>query len=357
MSKFFNPKLFVLGAFGYKDNQLDGQTIKTRSIYNLLIGRFHGKVAKIDTLDVKEAPWKMVNIVYHLLTCNTLVIMPSYNNFTYLFPVCYILSLIFRYDIILICIGGRQTEYFSGQEKFSPHKLQLYCSKRIKVFMPEMEIENSNLITKFHFKNTVVLPNFRKFENRSFTPIFHDELKMVFMGRVIIEKGFPVIFDALDKLEKKGLKVNMVFYGQIGDKDKNLFLTLIRKYRHIASYEGWLNPEDIQRTLSQFDLMLLPTQHFTEGFPGSILDAYISGIPVIVTEWKYSREFVTDGKTGFIIPYSGESEDLAKSIHILCKNRDKLLQMKRFAYEERKKYSEDVAWNILKKYIGLCSDF
>ena len=30
-------KVLVIGAFGYENNQLDGQTIKTRNVYNLLL--------------------------------------------------------------------------------------------------------------------------------------------------------------------------------------------------------------------------------------------------------------------------------------------------------------------------------
>lgn len=38
--------------------------------------------------------------------------------------------------------------------------------------------------------------------------------------------------------------------------------------------------------------MLLPTHYYTEGLPGSVLDAYMSGIPIIVSRWKHASEFV-----------------------------------------------------------------
>ncbi len=356
MCNLYSNKLLVLGAFGYQRNQLDGQTIKTRSVYNLLVNRCKGKVVKIDTLEVKRSPWMIFTMFYHLITCSFLVILPSHNNFTFIFPITYILSVIFGYDIILICIGGRQTEYFSGCGKFSSHKLQLYCSKRIKAFLPEMEIENTNLIRHFNFNNTEVFPNFRKFERKVLTPKNHNELKMVFMGRIIVEKGFPVIFDVLDRLEKQDVKVSMTFWGQIAEKDKNLFQSLIEKYKCVASYNGWLNPENIQQTLSQYDLMLLPTQHYTEGFPGCILDAYIAGIPVIVTEWSYSHEFVNDGRTGFIIPFDDAVDGFVKKISLLYSDRNMLFQMKRHARVECEKYSEDSAWSVLEKYVGKCTN-
>lgn len=61
----------------------------------------------------------------------------------------------------------------------------------------------------------------------------------------------------------------------------------------------------------------MPTHYFTEGLPGSIVDAYISGIPVIVTRWKHATEFVDDGETGFIVPFENGQEELNQKVKIL----------------------------------------
>lgn len=98
-------------------------------------------------------------------------------------------------------------------------------------------------------------------------------------------------------------------------------------------------------------MLILPTQYYTEGFPGSILDAYIAGIPVIVTDWKHSHEFVIENKTGFIVPFGESVDEIVEKIKLLYFNRDLLHNMKINAREESKKYSEDAAWNVLKKYL------
>ena len=61
-------KVLVIGAFGYECNQLDGQTIKTRSVYQILKERYKGKHSYIDTLQLKKKPWMGFRMLYHLVT-------------------------------------------------------------------------------------------------------------------------------------------------------------------------------------------------------------------------------------------------------------------------------------------------
>lgn len=344
-------KIVVLGAFGYSNNQLDGQTIKTRNVYQLLRERYGGDVKDVDTQDIKRKPWLMFSLLFNLLTCKTLIILPCLNNLSYLFPALYLLSKVFRYDILSICIGGWQVEYFMGNERFKAHPRQLKYSKRIKAFMPEMIKVNEDLIQLLDFKNTEYFPNFRKFTLKDVPQSDHDELRMVFMARINKTKGFETIFKALDILNKRGDNVTMTFFGQVADEDSKLFYELIANYKNIASYRGALKPDEIHHTLADYDVMLLPTQYYTEGFPGSILDAYIAGIPVIVTEWKHSHEFVAEDRSGFIVPFGECVDDLVERIERFLKDKDLLYQMKRNAQKECLKYSEDKAWEAISKYL------
>ena len=68
-------KVLVVGAFGYEKNQLDGQTIKTRNVYNLLQKKHEGEHSYIDTLSLRKKPWLGFVMLYRLVTCNTLIIL------------------------------------------------------------------------------------------------------------------------------------------------------------------------------------------------------------------------------------------------------------------------------------------
>ena len=94
--------------------------------------------------------------------------------------------------------------------------------------------------------------------------------------------------------------------------------------------------------------MVLLTKYEGEGFPGSILDAYISGIPVIVTNWKFLPEFVDEGKTGFVV---NNANDFIDKVIRLSEDNELLLDMKKAALEKSSNYSAESAWEVLKPYL------
>lgn len=344
-------KILVVGAFGYDNNQLDGQTVKTRSVYELLEKRSQGKVSYIDTLSLRRKPYLLFALIYRLLTCNTLIVLPALNNLTYLFPAFYYLSKIFKYEIVHICIGGWQIEYFWGLGNYRRHLTLLRMTKKIKAFLPEMDSVNEYFVKNCGFTNTEVLYNFRAFNRPPQTISNEEGLRLVFMARIHRMKGYDVIFNSIDYLRQNcpGCKVD--FYGWINPEDETDFLNKIEAFSDVAEFKGTLTPDVIHQTLAQYDVLLLPTKFYTEGFPGSILDAYIAGIPVVVSEWKHSREFVKDGDTGIIVPFEDNQNAFNAAILSLCNDRNKLNEMKQKAYMEANKYSEDTAWSILERYI------
>lgn len=344
-------KILVIGAFGYGCNQLDGQTIKTRSVYQLIKQRHDGKLAYIDTLELKKKPWIGFRMLYLLATCNTLILLPCLNNLTLLFPIFFYMSTLCRFNIVSICIGGWQVEYFMGDEKFGAHPKQMKMSKKIKGFLPEMEKVNTDLIKQCGFTNTEVFPNFRKYTRDDQIITNEKGLRLVFMARVTKLKGYDVIFDSLEFIRKNCPNTTVDFYGWMSEEDKEDFLAKVEANKDIVKYKGLLSPDKIHSTLLNYDLMLLPTKYYTEGFPGTVLDSYIAGIPVIVSEWKHSHEFVNNGVTGIIVPFENNQIYFNEAIFKLYKDRDMLTRMKYAAYQEAEKYSEDAAWYVLQKYL------
>ena len=128
------------------------------------------------------------------------------------------------------------------------------------------------------------------------------------MARILKQKGLDTIFAMGDEIIKSSLEqqISIDFYGPLmnWDNDEEYFNENIKKYRFMR-YLGPLEPKDIYNTLERYDVMALPTHFYTEGLPGSILDAYISGIPVVVTKWKhveYHKTYLSvDFKIGKIL--------------------------------------------------------
>ncbi|HEY8362617.1 MAG TPA: glycosyltransferase, partial [Tissierellaceae bacterium] len=91
-----------------------------------------------------------------------------------------------------------------------------------------------------------------------------------------------------------------------------------------------------------------PTYYEGEGFPGTIIDAFSAGVPVIATDWKYNKEIVAHGENGYI--YKGEIEELVNILRQLAQNPDELLKMKKNCIKEAEKYKvENVIGTLIKK--------
>ena len=85
----------------------------------------------------------------------------------------------------------------------------------------------------------------------------------------------------------------------------------------------------------------------TEGFPGVILDAFISGLPIVASNWDYAAEFIKP-EFGFIFSDDKPQEALKYLVHLLD-NPDVLLKMQIASYENRNRYSVEYIASNLKE--------
>ena len=53
-----------------------------------------------------------------------------------------------------------------------------------------------------------------------------------------------------------------------------------------ARYCGIKDPKDSVKTLKNYFALVFPTRFYTEGIPGTIIDAYYAGVPVIASKWE-----------------------------------------------------------------------
>jgi glycosyltransferase involved in cell wall biosynthesis len=341
-------KFLMIGYFGYESDQLDGQTIKTRSIYELLSQKY--TVKYFDTESLKTNKFKILELIYLSVIHKTIFYVADINNLSYFFPFLFIVSNLFNNTINYITVGGWLYDFINEH-----NKLYTKFLKRINSILVETKYLKKNLEDE-GFKNVEVIPNFRILPNNYEIKINRnnsDTLKIVFMARIMYEKGIYLVLDFYNQyLEnrdqfKKGIVID--FYGPLINEDKAEFMKRV-KALHGINYEGALEPSEIYDTLSKYDFLVLPTFFEAEGFPGTILDAYHSGLPVITTNWKQIPEFVDNGQSGFLIDY--DLEQLFNKVKALCNNEDLLLKMKKYAYQKSNAYSDVKALKILEETLS-----
>lgn len=338
--------VLVLGYFGYNNNQLDGQTIKTRNLFKLVNKKLPGQVNYFDTQDIKYNKLAAFRLFLSLLKAKKLIYLPAHNNLRIVFPVIYFLAVIRGIDILYFVVGGWLPEYLE-EKKFH----QKFLS-RIKGIFTETALMKTQLESKYSFKNVDVFSNFRVFDFLKTESLEERKcFKLVFMSRINKMKGLDDIFALAHYFTKHQLgdRVIIDFYGPIFPADKDTFFQQMTEFPFV-SYKGELEPNDIHQTIAAYDVLLLPTRYYTEGLPGAIIDAYVAGIPVIVSAWKHAHEFVKEGLTGLIFKWE-DTDEFIQKVTELYNNPELLAKMKRNAYQERELYSSDTAWQHLKNIL------
>ena len=336
-------KILILGNFGHYNNQIDGQTIKTRNIYLLFKNKLSDDVSFIDISEVKANKFLIFKVFFSLIKCNSLIYLPGRNNLKFIFPLLHFMSYILQYKINYFVIGGWLPEFL---KRHSIHTLLLKNINAIYVETDNMDLKLQNL---FGLKKNHVIPNFRI---HNFPRIINNcgsSLKIVFMSRIIIEKGIDLIFDFVKNsmAEKPNFKFQLDFYGQIKPDFYDYFLSEINKYSNVK-YKGVADPDRVHEILNLYDLLLLPTRYIGEGFPGAVIDAYISSIPVIASKWKDIPNFIVEGETGFTFELT-EVNMFYHYIFKLGENQQLLKSMKIRAYEQSLKYSSENCWHIIEE--------
>ena len=344
--------IFIIGAYGGKNHKLDGQTVKTQNIHKLLEDKAEERVVGFDTMRLYDNPLLLFKMIWNMIKCDTLVIIPCKNNLTYIFPVAFLLSKLCGFRIIHICIGGFQISYFLGINGEKPHKLQCYLSKHIHALLPEMRIIEKDLTEKLHFRNVCYFPNFRFLDTSHTNSHNEDRLSLVFLARIMKKKGYKTVFNFAEYALRNNLNISISFYGDIIEEDREDFMEEIRTHSENVVYGGLLQQDQILSTLLDCDVMLFPTQYYEEGLPGTIIDAYLAGLPVVATRWKYASEFIKDGETGFVVSFDEPQQEFNERITALYNDRLLLAEMKKNAKNAVYNYSHEYAWQILSKYLN-----
>ena len=331
-------KVLVFGYFGYETNQLDGQTVKTRSIYELLAKNQNLKVSFSDTQSFRHKPLNSLKCIKDIITSDTVIWLPAHNNLKYLLPIIWPIALLSHTKIVYSVIGGWLVPFL---QKLPIHRWML---SRLHKILAETTTVKSGLEEQYGFENVSLLYNFREIEG-ALTPSTNENLKLVFCARINRKKGLATVFNFLDSLPVES-KISVDFYGPVASEDKEWFEAQIKSHPK-SRFAGVLQPSEIQKTLNQYDIMLFPTQYFTEGLPGTIIDSYFASIPVIATEWLNAHEFIKDGKTGIIISFENNQQAFNDAIHMLDKNRQQLAELKQGANSESRRYTAQFANEIL----------
>ncbi len=159
------------------------------------------------------------------------------------------------------------------------------------------------------------------------------QFNMLSIGRLTKEKGFEVLIQAVERISKQGLKINLIIIGDGNEKPQLLQLIKRLNLSDRIFLLGYQN--NAFRFIPFFDVYVISS--YTEGLPITLLEAIQSGIPIVATQVGEIPKLIEHGKFGELVP-PGDAQALAAAIEKVYRNmkqaKEKAIFAKKRVLEE-----------------------
>ena len=145
--------------------------------------------------------------------------------------------------------------------------------------------------------------------------------KLLFSGRISINKGILDLIYAVDLLRKRGKNVNLNIVGFFdNDKLKDEIKCVVSNLNlnEFISYEGFFNAgPQLLEWYRNADIFIMPTRSIGEGFPRVIWEAMASSLPVLTSDMPGLKQKVNDSILTF---KPNNPESIAKATSFIIEN-------------------------------------
>jgi len=331
-------KVSVLGHFGEGINLLNGQTIKTKIITDELLAELgQEQVLQLDTYggwkNLLKAPFQ---VFYALNKSTNVLIFPAHNGLRVYAPLLTAFRPLFRNRKLHYVVIGGWLPQFLAKRKALAGILKKFDGIYVETNTMKTSLEAQG------FDNVLVMPNCKKL-----TVLSKDELvypsgipyKLCTFSRVMKEKGIEDAVNAVIKVNKTlGYEAfTLDIYGQVDSQQTEWFESLKNRFPEYIHYCGCVNATQSVEVLQNYFALLFPTHFYTEGIPGTIIDAYAAGIPVISAKWQSYTDLVDEGITGIGYDFD-HTQQFEEILHNAAQNPQTLLTIKRSCLLKAKDY-------------------
>ncbi|WP_351123780.1 glycosyltransferase family 4 protein [Shewanella sp. T24-MNA-CIBAN-0130] len=157
-------------------------------------------------------------------------------------------------------------------------------------------------------------------EKYKYLPEPSGEKVIMFLARLLKDKGLVEFCEAAITLKKSGFKGRFVLVGDIDLYNPNsLNQQELNNYVNSGYIEHWGFSTNVAEIIAHSHVMVLPS--YREGLPKSLIEAAACGRAVITTDVPGCRDAITPNLTGILIPVKS-SEAIIYAIQTLCDNDD-----------------------------------
>ncbi len=315
-----NKKLLIIGGKSYQDTdnpRIGGTTILMDNYLDycsshhvpyefISTNRYYGKLSGIRNM------MSMIFLFFkHIGHCDVIMVnISSKSGFMIMLPYFVFWSKILRKEVVIRMFAGNIHKFIESKKYLKPFIFR--CLKQTKVSF----FETKEIIQYFKDNGYDAnwFPNIRE-PNADHVGQNYDK-RFVFVSQIKESKGVDYLLRLSNVLPQE---YTIDIYGPI--MEAKYSEEYFKKFR--AEYKGVIKSKDVIKTLSEYNILILPTYWIGEGYPGIIIEAQSIGMPVISTLWGAIPELIEDNVNGILVPIKDEQALLNAILRITQSEYDK----------------------------------
>lgn len=184
-----------------------------------------------------------------------------------------------------------------------------------------------------------------------------EEIRLLFVGSLIMRKGLHDLMQALSDPIFKNVKLVVVGEGTYAQELKTLCERL--GLPENTEWKGLLAPADVANEMRNADILCLPS--YMEGRPNVVNEAMASGLPVISTRIGGIPDMVVEGKTALLFD-AGNIEQLKACLDRLISDKNLRMEMgtagrdflirSGVSWEGTAEEFDDLMSDVLRNHVG-----
>ncbi|CAO3363115.1 glycosyltransferase family 4 protein [Azospirillum melinis] len=169
-----------------------------------------------------------------------------------------------------------------------------------------------------------------------------DRLSLLFVGRVVRQKGLDVLFEALASLPattRSRIGLTIVGDGPARPELEAQAARLALSERIV--FRGWLGRDELPAAYRAADAFVFPSRD--EGMPNVVLEAMAAGLPVVATRIAGNRDLVVEEETGLML----DADDTPALAAALARLAEDPALRRRLGEGGRRRVVEHFSWRAV----------
>lgn len=342
-------EILVYGNFCFKKWNGGGEATKTRNILSVLRKRFGDR--EVDYFNMEA--WKihplslLIKFGFAIKKYKNIVAIPGPNNARFIIPFLARRKRKYHYSLFLPVVGG---VLFDDLRK-SPRLLKQ--AEQIDGIYPETKILETRLqslgLHSVHYSPVFSMrcPLPLSAIETSTKALVGKPMCFCTFSRVMKEKGITIAINSVvlaNKSLPKEKQIHLTVFGGVSKEYSSEFFSLISDNKDCVEYGGFLPDESVIDRLSNFYCLLFPTFYYGEGFPATLVECFMAGLPVIASKWRYNEEIVESKKNGLIVPIEEDpTKQFTEAVLYAANHQEEFLSYRVNCFNKSKNFYPDKA--------------